>query len=88
MFQPSATLGNAEARRRISALEGQIAELQSELSQQTLTQEQTTTALEAEVAQLKQVVETMAAQVTLSARRGTSRLPQARLRTCVPWFQH
>jgi hypothetical protein len=75
MFQPSAALKNAKARRRISTLEErwqrserQIAELQSKLSRQTETQERAMAALKAEVAQLKEAVGGMATQAALPAR--------------------
>jgi hypothetical protein len=72
LFQLSTALRDAEARCRISVLEErwqqserQIAELPSELSQGTETQERAMTALKAEVAQLKEAVGGMAVQAAL-----------------------
>jgi TolA-binding protein len=75
MFESSAARRNAEARRWISPLEGrwqqserQIAELQSEQSRETETQDRVMTALEAEVARLKEGAGGMGAQAALPAR--------------------
>jgi hypothetical protein len=86
MFQPSAALKDAEARRRISELEErwqqserQIGELQSEFSRRTETQERAMAAVEAEVAQLKEAAGGMAAQAALPARVHRAEVDIARL---------
>jgi hypothetical protein len=88
LFQPSVALKDAEARRRISALEErwqqsdrQIAELQPELCRQTETQERAMAALEAEVAQLKAAAGGMAAQAALPARVDRAEVEIARVAT-------